>query len=156
MQADLADKPFATLRAAQGEEDQNSMARTELCSRRDCAKQVVTSLGTEKLCFDHFFARCYELLEHANANIIAAPRHGPALLEELYPLDECSRRALEISLLQTELTNLERARILDILLWSGDLVCAMRRARRPQMETAKEGTRPGLQPVALREKTAPN
>src|ERR1700756_496157 len=49
--------------------------------------------------------------------------------EELAELDECARRALEISFSRVELNNLDRARLLDILLWAGDLTTALRHRR---------------------------
>jgi hypothetical protein len=111
------------------------------CSRVACSEPVVTTLGPEDFCFDHFCSRSYELLELAD--------HGMAgtagLAGALCMLEECARRALEISLSDIALTNLDRARLLDIVLWSGDLTTVLRRKLRataPRIE--EQGSRSEL------------
>jgi len=146
-----AGKAFASLRAAQGKGDQGSMVLTETCSRIDCSKQMVTALGEEELCFDHFCARSYELLERAGG-ATESRRDAAGWVEVLCQLDECARRALEIALRQIELNNLERARLLDILLWSGDLINELRQKQNPREKTAaKDSPRPELQGVTRAE-----
>ena len=120
-------KLFASLRAAQGEGDQVPMAQRESCSRKDCSKQAVTSLAEEDFCFDHFCSRCYELLERGDSPLPMGDYAALAAL--LHGLDECAQRALEISLGENELNNLDRARLLDILLWSGDVTTLLRQKR---------------------------
>ena len=44
-------------------------------------------------------------------------------------IEECSQRALEVSLHYENLTNLERARLLDILLWASELFLILRAPR---------------------------
>jgi len=44
-------------------------------------------------------------------------------------IEECSRRALDISLHSKKLSNLERGRLLDILLWAGELFLLLRAPR---------------------------
>ena len=44
-------------------------------------------------------------------------------------IEECSRKALEVSLQSENLTNLERARLLDILLWASELFLVLRAPR---------------------------
>jgi len=110
-----------------GKGDQSSMAQSGVsCSRMDCSERVVTLLGPENLCFDHFCSRCYELLEHADRRMMS-PHETGVLTDLARALDECARRALEISLSEIELNNLDRARLLDIVLWSGDMTNVLRR-----------------------------
>jgi len=102
-----------------------SIDRSAPCCRPDCARPCVTSLSADRFCFDHFFERCYELLER----IDASARSGaavPSPAEHIFVLHECARRVLELSLGSTALSNLERARLLDILVWSGDLAASIR------------------------------
>ena len=123
----VAGKPLALLCATEGKEDQSSMAQPRVsCSSMNCSERAVTSLGPEELCFDHFCGRCYELLEQADRGIASRPGVS-ALAEATRTLDECARRALEISLREIALDNLVRARLLDIVLWSGDMTSALRR-----------------------------
>jgi hypothetical protein len=44
-------------------------------------------------------------------------------------IEECSRKALDISLQSENLTNLQRGRLLDILLWAGELFVFLRAPR---------------------------
>ena len=44
-------------------------------------------------------------------------------------IEECSRKALDISLHSENLTNLQRGRLLDILLWAGELFVLLRAPR---------------------------
>lgn len=106
------------------------------CSRLDCPEQVVTTLGEKVFCFDHFCSQCYELLERQQRSADYACSSAE-YWEEISRLDECSRRALEISFSGAELNNLDRARLLDILLWAGDLSSEMRRRRATMAETAE-------------------
>lgn len=43
--------------------------------------------------------------------------------------DECARRVLDICVSETILSNLERARLLDILLWCGDVASFSQRKK---------------------------
>jgi len=102
---------------------------TELsCSRRGCLRRVVTSLGNEDFCLDHFCGRCYELLEGSKFQA-ELPLRSEECREELLALDECARKALEISFGRVQLNNLDRARLLDILLWAGDLTSVLQHRR---------------------------
>jgi hypothetical protein len=44
-------------------------------------------------------------------------------------IEECSRKALDVSLQSEDLTNLQRGRLLDILLWAGELFLLLRAPR---------------------------
>jgi hypothetical protein len=94
------------------------------CDRAVCTRRVVTALGDRDYCFDHFCSRCYELLEKNER--VAESGMSEDDGEEFLALDECAQRALEIALSETKLNNLDRARLLDILLWTGDLTSSMR------------------------------
>jgi hypothetical protein len=122
-------KSLASLGAAQGKGDQVPMGQAESCSRMNCSNRAVTSVGEENFCFDHFCSRCYELLEGGDSPLSPASGDYAALAALLYRLDECAQRALEISLSEIELNNLDRARLLDILLWSGDVTTTLRQKR---------------------------
>lgn len=120
-----AGKPLAPLRAAPGRGDLSSLAQPGVsCSSLNCSERAVRSLGPEDLCFEHFCGRCYALLEQTEGGI--APGVA-ALAAAARTLDECARRALEISVREIALDNLERARLIDIVLWSGDMTSALRR-----------------------------
>jgi len=44
-------------------------------------------------------------------------------------VEECSRKALDVSLQSENLSNLQRGRLLDILLWAGELFLLLRAPR---------------------------
>jgi len=151
MEIVVAAGPVVALRAARGKGDQSSMAQPGMsCCRTACSEPAVTSLGGEDFCFDHFCGRCYELLEHAESGTLSA--HGAAgLARAVCTLEECARRALEISLGPLALNNLDRARLLDIVLWSGDLTTELRRKLRgAALKIAGEESHGELVPDAVR------
>ena len=98
------------------------------CSQADCPERAVTSLGERDFCLGHFCMRCYELLErvHWGADLTyRLEEFSP----ELFALDELPRRTLEVSFSGLTLNNLDRARLLDILLWAGELTSKFRHLR---------------------------
>ena len=98
------------------------MRNPESCHRSGCSRPVSTTFCQEALCLDHFCSRSYEILraldKHSQLNATARP----ATAEQLQVADECARRTLDICMSKMLLNNLERARLLDILLWCGDVV----------------------------------
>ena len=121
--------------------DRVSMGTKLSCSRVECLRSAVTALGDKDYCFDHFCSRCYELLERNQR--MAGLASAEKFREELDELDDCVRRALEISFSRVELNNLDRARLLDILLWAGDLTTALRHRRTapPEIPGSSDGAR---------------
>lgn len=111
----------------QGGMDTNSRERS--CKLDSCASAAITALDHQDLCLNHFLLRCYERLESLD------PR-GRRFCTELLDvaamrafIEECSRKALDVSLHSTNLSNLERGRLLDILLWAGELFLLLRAPR---------------------------
>jgi hypothetical protein len=51
-------------------------------------------------------------------------------------IEECSRKALDVSLHCQNLSNLERGRLLEILLWAGELFLLLRAPRLTFSESA--------------------
>lgn len=105
-----------------------SMSAKASCSRVDCSEPAVTSFEERKFCFDHFCMRSYELLERSHRGVDLA-YSSEEFNEELFALDDLARRALEVSFGPHTLDNLDRARLLDILLWAGELTSNLRRRR---------------------------
>jgi hypothetical protein len=93
----------------------------------DCA--AITSLDQENYCLNHFLRRCYERLEEVDPRNRKF-REGPVDLAAMRAfIEECSHRALDVSLHHEDLSNLERGRLLDILLWAGELFLLLRAPR---------------------------
>ncbi len=102
------------------------MLRERNCSVGTCGSASVISLDQQALCLNHFLLRCYEKLE------VLDPRgrqfrSEPADAASMRAfVEECSRKALEVSLQCQNLSNLQRGRLLDILLWAGELFVLLR------------------------------
>jgi hypothetical protein len=91
------------------------------CNTSGCENSAAIALAGQNLCLDHFFARCYEQLDKLEPKV----RRGLLESTETYDacafLEECSNRVLIVSLRNEFLSNLERSRLLEILLSCGDL-----------------------------------
>jgi hypothetical protein len=101
-----------------------------------CASAAVTSLDHQDLCLNHFLERCYERLESLDPRgrrFCAEPLDAAAMRAFI---EECSRKALDVSLHSKSLSNLERGRLLDILLWAGELFLPLRAPRFAFSESA--------------------
>jgi len=91
------------------------------CSLDSCADPVVTCFAQRDLCLHHFLSRCYEDLDRfALSGRGSQVDSGSAALMAF--VEECSRRALEVSLQCPHLDNLQRGRLLDILLRASELL----------------------------------
>lgn len=96
------------------------------CSERACSGPANTVLDHQPLCVNHFLFRCYEWLDRID------PR-GRGFRNETLDvpsmrafIEECSRKALDVSLQSENLSNLQRGRLLDILLWAAELFLLLR------------------------------
>ena len=99
------------------------------CGAGTCGRAAITTLDEQALCLSHFLQRCYARLEELD------PR-GRKFNAELVNMaamrafiEECSRKALDVSLHSEKLSNLQRGRLLDILLWAGELFLLLRAPR---------------------------
>ncbi|HEY6945257.1 MAG TPA: hypothetical protein VI431_08950, partial [Candidatus Acidoferrum sp.] len=115
-----------------------------------CDSPANTSLDQQALCLNHFLLRCYSKLE-------ALDPRGQKFREERVDLasmrafiEECSHKALEVSLQNENLTNLERARLLDILLWASELFLILRAPRVAPAEPAFSPNLAGAKRTASR------
>ena len=99
------------------------------CAIGQCKRTALTSLERQALCLNHFLSRCYEGLERVD------PRGRRFSVEPVDMaslrafVEECSRKALDVSLQSKDLDNLQRGRLLDILLWAGELFVVLRMPR---------------------------
>ncbi len=99
------------------------------CRVGSCGGAAITTLDHQALCLNHFLLRCYEKLEGLDPR---GRRFSAEPVDLVYMrafIEECSRKALDISLQSQSLTNLQRGRLLDILLWAGELFLLLRAPR---------------------------
>jgi hypothetical protein len=100
----------------------------ESCKTDSCANSAVITLAGQELCLDHFFASCYERLDIVEPMVRGRSVDPTEVQAVRAVLEECSNRALLISLRHEHLNNLDRSRLLQILLLSGDLQLLLSRS----------------------------
>jgi hypothetical protein len=102
----------------------------QVCSSPECAEAAVASAEERALCRKHFLVYSYQRLENISAQIHDAKfhqKHGDAVSHQL---EECMRDAADIACGSTAPDNLEKAQVLDILLWASELHARLRRGPR--------------------------
>jgi hypothetical protein len=99
------------------------------CSVDSCAGNAVASLAQQDLCLNHFVGRCYEQLDSVDPRGHRVPPEAAQLAQMRAFVEECSHQTLDVSLRSAKLSNLERGRLLDILLWAGELFVLLRAPR---------------------------
>ena len=103
--------------------------RERNCSDGACLSAADTCLDQQALCLTHFLLRCYARLEAVDPRGRKSREERVDLAAMRAFIEECSQKALEVSLQHENLSNLERARLLDILLWASELFLILRAPR---------------------------
>ena len=93
----------------------------QLCGVDSCTEHRVTTFSAEDLCCDHFLGKCYEFLGEIDPERDLSQNGAQNRRELKTKIDECAQRVLEVSLGTPNLSNTQRARLLDILLWTSDI-----------------------------------
>ncbi len=106
------------------------MTSTEQCNVEGCAEAVAASLDGELFCRQHFISTCYTQLDRYDEI-----RKGPGLsatnTESVRRfIHECTRSADEMEHAAKDLDNLDRAKLLHIILSASELGCHLRRSPR--------------------------
>jgi len=104
----------------------DKMSGNRSCALDSCKGAAVTSLAQQDLCLNHFLSGCYENLDRMDPRGRRFRKEAADTAAMRMFVEECSRKALEVSVRCEELTNLQRGRILDILLWAGELFLLLR------------------------------
>ncbi|HKW32668.1 MAG TPA: hypothetical protein VJN92_06660 [Candidatus Acidoferrum sp.] len=99
------------------------------CCESACHSAAATSLDQQALCLNHFLLRCYARLEAVDPRGQKSREQRVDLAAMRAFIEECSQKTLEVCLHRGDLTNLERARLLDILLWASELFLVLRAPR---------------------------
>src|SRR4029077_36499 len=100
------------------------------CTADGCAKAAVASLDERRVCRAHFVAGAYRRLESIAAQIQEPhfhTQHGDLASRFL---EGCMRETTNIACAPEVPDNLERAQLLDILLWASELYGRLRRGPR--------------------------
>jgi hypothetical protein len=107
----------------------DTMLRKRNCKVGSCDGAATTTLDHQALCLNHFLLRCYEKLEGFDPRGRKFNAEPVDVASMRAFIEECSRKALDVSLQSKSLSNLQRGRLLDILLWAGELFLLLRAPR---------------------------
>jgi len=100
------------------------------CADASCQRAACALVGSTSLCRAHLIAWCYERLEECRRELAA--RSATAIGEELLrrTLSTCTSAATAEMFSSKDLTNLERARLFDIVLSAAESIRRLRRSKR--------------------------
>ncbi len=101
------------------------------CSVRGCTKAAATSLHAQAFCREHFIAICYVQIEECAQQLVAREHLRETSARGMGgELTEITDEAARLGLSADDLTNLERAQVMDILLSAAHLSGRLRRSPR--------------------------
>jgi hypothetical protein len=128
-----------------------TMSEDTICAVDFCERAAVASLAQQDFCLNHFIDLCYENLQRIDPR---GQKTGRATLD--LPtlrafIEECSRRALDVALHCEDINNLQRGRLLDILLWAGELFLLLRAPARGFADSVLQEHDPVLTRLAARQ-----
>ena len=108
------------------------MSESGSCSAPNCRELAISTLEGRALCREHFITTCYDLIEQylrqMQENVFRE-----ATAESLRNfLLSCTRQAIDLAHGLDDLENLERARLLDILMRASELARHLRRSPRKE------------------------
>jgi len=102
------------------------MSQNRICAVDFCEGHAGATLAQQDFCVNHFIELCYENLHRIDPRGRQEGRWALELPVMRAFIEECSRRALEVAMRCEDLSNLQRGRLLDILLWAGELFLLLR------------------------------
>ena len=106
------------------------MTHLGICSTRGCEQAAAAALEVRALCREHFIQECYQQID-VHTRWLKENRPAELNSEAVRNfLSECSGQATELANGANGLDNLERARLLDILLRAAELGHHLRRSPR--------------------------
>lgn len=109
-----------------GPGNMNTITTTESCKTASCAKSALIVLEGKDLCLEHFFGKCYECLDSVEPLV----RHRFLDTAETQRvrglLNGFANQILFVCLRHEPDSNLDRSRLLELLLRCGELELVLR------------------------------
>jgi hypothetical protein len=102
----------------------------EHCTESGCAEAAIVLIAANWLCNQHFIQRSYQQLETISAGMHESAFQENNAEESARRLEECMRGAADIACSSVLPSNLDRARVIDVLLWASELHERLRRSPR--------------------------
>lgn len=121
------------------------------CAVDFCDGAVVASMAQQDFCLNHFIELCYENLQRIDPRTQKGGRVQLDLAALRAFIEECSRKALDVALHCEPADNLQRGRLLDILLWAGELFLLLRAPKRAFADSVLPEHDPILTRLAARQ-----
>jgi len=92
------------------------------CDMQDCIQPAAMRIDFHLFCLDHLVAHCHERLQKCQQQVgrSLAPSSDP-ISENYRFLRECASTIAGFLIARSELENIDRARLLDIMLWAAEL-----------------------------------
>jgi hypothetical protein len=106
------------------------MTNIECCGVQGCDQAIAAVLDGEPFCRGHFISHCYAQLERYDEMQKAHRLSIPDAESVRRFINQASRQADEIEHTMKDLDNLERARLLHIILWANEVGSYLRRSPR--------------------------
>jgi hypothetical protein len=97
-----------------------------ICAVDFCEQGAVAALAQQDFCVNHFIELCYENLQRIDPRTQRGGREVLDMPALRAFVEEISHRALEVALRCDDIDNLQRGRLLDIMLWAGELFLLLR------------------------------
>lgn len=104
----------------------NTASRNTDCKAFGCANSAVVGPPGRDVCLEHFFSNSYEQLEKLEPLVQSRWLAMTEVEAVSAVLEECSRRAIFICFRNEPLSNLDRSRLLEILLSCRDIQFRLR------------------------------
>src|SRR3989442_12081875 len=129
------------------------MSETESCGAPGCSRPAAGTVELRPLCLEHFLTSCYAKLDRCAQQLREQPLEKSTVESMQQFVEESARQATHIAHTVDDLDNLQRARLLDILLWAGELIRRLRRGpARGATGPLPVGSRTPRRPPAGRDK----
>jgi len=106
------------------------MTNVQYCGVQGCAQTAEAAIDGESLCRSHFISHCYAQLERFDGMQKTHRLSMPDAESVRRFINQCSRQADEIEHGARDLDNLDRARLLHIILWANEVGSYLRRSPR--------------------------
>jgi hypothetical protein len=98
-------------------------AKAAACDFDNCSGRSMVAIESRRLCLEHVVSYCYFRLQECEQGegfeTMASPTGAARSTWEI--LEEYRSKMASVLIVRTDLSNLERARLLDILLWATEL-----------------------------------
>jgi hypothetical protein len=95
------------------------------CTTDTCGETGVELAG-QPLCLGHFLQECYQRLERFDPIVRGKRRNSTGTEGAPKVLEDLVKQVLIVCLQRKNLSNMDRSRLLDILLWAGELQFLLR------------------------------